>query len=79
MVYFEHLCEKIPLMFSYQEKTASQEFNPCFISMQMINNSVFLYNGGYKFQLILILPDEFNEKNDFWLNGIWNNYKYFTT
>ena len=65
MVNFERLCDKIPLMFSYREKTANQEFNPCFISMQMINNSVFLYNGVYKFQLMLILPDKYNERTEF--------------
>ena len=65
MVNFERLCDKIPLMFSYREKTANQEFNPCFISMQMINSSVFLYNGVYKFQLMLILPDKYNERTDF--------------
>ena len=65
MVNFERLCDKIPLMFSYREKTANQEFNPCFRSMQMINNSVFLYNGVYKFQLMLILPDKYNERTDF--------------
>ena len=32
----------------------------------MINSSGFLYNGGNKFQLILILPDEFNKRTDFY-------------
>ena len=30
----------------------------------MINNSGFLYNGGNKFQLMLIFQDEYNKRTD---------------
>ena len=39
----------------------------------MINNSGFLYNGGNKFQLMLIFQDEYNKRTDIWFNIIWNN------
>ena len=31
----------------------------------IVNNSGFLYCGGNKFQLMLILPDEFNKRTEF--------------
>ena len=43
----------------------------------IIYNSEFLYSGGNKFQLMMILQHEFNESTDFWLNSVWNNYKHF--
>ena len=42
-----------------------------------INNSGFLYCGGNKFQLMLIFPDEFNKRTEFWLNSIWSIDKNF--
>ena len=36
----------------------------------MINSNGFLYNDGNKFELILILPDEFNKKIAFRLSSI---------
>ena len=41
------------------------------------NNSGFIYNGGYKSQLMLILQDDINKRTDFWFNNIWNNYEHF--
>ena len=32
------------------------------------------YNGGKKFQLLLILPDEFNKRTE--IKSPWNNYKH---
>ena len=43
----------------------------------IIYNSEFLYSGGNKFQLMMILQHAFNESTDFWLNSVWNNYKHF--
>ena len=34
----------------------------------MINSSGFLYNRSKKFQLMVILPDEYNKMTDFCLN-----------
>ena len=31
----------------------------------IIDNSGLLYSGGNKFQLMLILPDEYNKRTDF--------------
>ena len=32
-----------------------------------------------KFHLMMILPHEFDKRTDFWLNGVWNNYKHFVS
>ena len=44
---------------------SNQEFSVCFISMQVINSGGFPYNCGNKFQLMQLLPDEFNKRADF--------------
>ena len=48
---------------------STQELGVCFRWMFMINSTGFPYNCGNKFQLMLLLSDEFNKRTDFlWYN-----------